>query len=74
MKLVNKAKLCLSAVEVSEKTGISLSMVRKLTRCGKIPHIRLGRRILYPLTGIEDWLTQSIIGLSTPEKDGDING
>lgn len=70
---MNKAKLCLSAAEFSEMTGISLSLVRKLTRCCKIPHLRVGRRILYPVTGIEDWLTKSIIGLTAPEKDDDID-
>lgn len=74
MRPMNKAKLCLSAAEVSEKTGISLSSVRKLTRYGKLPHIRIGRRILYPITGIEEWLTQNTIGITTPNKGGDNNG
>lgn len=71
MRPMNKAKLCLSAAEVSEKTGISLSLIRKLTRCSKLPHIRVGRRILYPLAGIEDWLKQNTI---TPNNGGDENG
>ena len=56
--LMDKKRLCLSAAEVSEQTGISISLVRKLTRSGKIPHIRVGRRILYPAVALAEWLTQ----------------
>lgn len=71
---MNKGKLCLNATEVSEKTGLSLSMIRKLTRSSDIPHIRVGRRILYPVSGIEDWLAQNTTGITAPSKGGDING
>ena len=61
-------KLCFSAAEVSELTGVSMSLIRKLTRSGAIPHIKVGRRILYPLTGIEDWLKSHTIGVKPPSK------
>lgn len=67
-------KLCLNAAEVSEMTGISLSLIRKLTRGGEIPHIKVGRRILYPLTGIEDWLKIHTIGVKPHPKASDSNG
>lgn len=65
-----KTRLCLSAAEVSEQTGISISLVRKLTRSGEIPHIRVGRRILYPAEALAEWLTQKTVGGLDPEKDG----
>lgn len=68
--LMESEKLCINAVELSEMTGLSLSMVRKLTRCGEIPHIRIGRRILYPLTGIEGWISKTTI---TEGKERDKN-
>lgn len=71
---MNKAKLCLSAAEVSERTGLSVSTIRTLTRRGEIPHIKVGRRILYPLTRIEDWLAQNTIGIIAPEKGVDASG
>lgn len=71
---MNDAKLCLSAAEVSDRTGLSVSTVRKLTRCGEIPHIKVGRRILYSLTGINDWLAQNTISIIAPTKDGDTSG
>lgn len=58
---MNKTKLCLSASEVSDRTGLSVSTIRKMTRSDKIPHIRCGRRIIYPVSGIEDWLAQNTI-------------
>ena len=71
---MNKTLLCLNAAEVSEMTGISLSRVRKLTRNDEIPHIKVGRRILYPLTGIEDWLKSHTIGIKPPSKTSDTDG
>lgn len=68
---MTNAKLCLSAAEVSERTGLSLSSVRKLTRSGKIPHIKVGRRVLYPVTALEEWLSNNI---AIPEESGETNG
>lgn len=67
-------KLCLNAAEFSEMTGISLSLIRKLTRGGEIPHIKVGRRVLYPLTGIEDWLTSNTIRIKPPSKAREADG
>lgn len=67
-------RLCFTAAEVSEKTGISLSLVRKLTRDGEIPHIRVGRRILYPAAALKAWMTLNTTGNITPEKEGGLDG
>ena len=71
---MNDSKLCLSAVEVSERTGLSLSSVRKLTRSGEIPHLRIGRRIIYPAEALAEWLAQNTVGGKAPDKDGEANG
>jgi len=71
---MNKPTLCLSATEVSEQTGISISLVRKLTRSGEIPHIRVGRRILYPAEALAEWLSENTIGGTNIKKDGAANG
>ena len=67
---MSKTRLCLSTAEVSEQTGISISLVRKLTRSGEIPHIRVGRRILYPAEALAEWLTQQTVGGLASEKEG----
>lgn len=71
---MNDSKMCLNAADVSEQTGLSISLIRKLTRSGEIPHIRVGRRILYPVTALEDWLSQNTIGLADHNKGGETNG
>ena len=62
---------CYSAVEVAKATGLSLSMVRKLTRTGAIPHIRVGRRILYPISALNDWMFSIITSQAATETDDD---
>lgn len=70
---MNKDKLCLNAVDVSNMTGLSLSMIRKLTHNREIPHIRVGRRILYPANAIDNWLITHTIQ-TTAQQNGGING
>lgn len=70
---MNKDKLCLNAYEVSNSIGLSLSMVRKLTHSGEIPHIKVGHRILYPAYAIDDWLRTHTIQ-TTAQQNGGING
>ena len=53
-------KLCFNAFELAMNTGLSLSFIRKMTREGRIPYLRVGRRILYPISEIEKWLATSI--------------
>ncbi len=64
--------ICYSAREVAKATGLSLSTVRKLTRSGEIPHVKVGRRIIYPVTAIHEWLLTNSIG--TTENGGEIDG
>jgi len=66
-----KDKLCLSAAEVAEEMGLSVSMIRKLTNNDEIPHLRIGRRVLYPVSEIKNWYTKCIVN---PIKEGDKNG
>lgn len=71
---MNEYIFCLSAVKVADRTGLSLSTIRKLTRSGEIPHIRVGRRILYPAEALAEWLSENTIGGTTIKKDGAANG
>ena len=71
---MDKVKICLNSTEVSEQTGLSISLIRKLTRSGEIPHIRVGRRILYPVAALENWFSAKTVGLAVPEKSGEVNG
>lgn len=66
--------ICYSATEVADVTGLSISTIRKLTRNGKIPHIKVGRRIIYPVTAVHEWLLAKTTGSTAPEKDGSAHG
>ncbi|SFX40975.1 helix-turn-helix domain-containing protein [Ruminococcus sp. XPD3002] len=67
---MNHTPLCLNIAEISELTGLSISLIRKMTHSGEIPHIRVGRRILYPAEALAEWLSENTIGGTTIKKDG----
>ena len=66
--------ICYTAKEIAQITGLSISTVRKLTRNGDLPHVKVGRRIVYPVTAIHEWLFANTIGNASPKKDGNANG
>ncbi|MDW8356790.1 helix-turn-helix domain-containing protein [Thermus sp.] len=49
-------KLALTPEELAEALGISLSTTYNLIRVGRIRHTRVGRRILVPLSAVEEFL------------------
>ncbi len=57
---MEQGKLCFNAFELAMRTGLSVSFIRKMTREGRIPYLRVGRRILYPIAGVEKWLANNI--------------
>ena len=44
--------------EAAKALGISARLLWKHTERGTIPHIRLGRAILYPVASLNTWLDQ----------------
>lgn len=70
---MTKPVVCYSASEVAAVTGLSLSMVRKLTKNGVIPHIKVGRRILYPVSALHEWIFAKTISPGFTEKESDIH-
>lgn len=67
---MENVKMRLSVAEISNPTGLSISMIRRLTRNSEIPHIRVGKRILSPVTEIEKWLSQNTITTTSTTKGG----
>lgn len=49
-------KLTLSAREAAEALGIGERTLWAKTNCGEIPHIRIGRRVLYPIHLLHEWI------------------
>ncbi|MEE8219513.1 MAG: helix-turn-helix domain-containing protein [bacterium] len=57
--------LLLIVREAAKLLRISPNLVYELVAQGRLPHIRLGRRILIPRLGLESWIAQEA-GLPEP--------
>lgn len=51
-------KLAVSAREAAAMLGISERLLWTWTRSGKVPHLRLGVRVLYPVDLLRIWLNE----------------
>lgn len=50
------APLALRRREAAHVLGISERLLSSLTSQGRIPHLRLGRAVIYPVASLEAWL------------------
>lgn len=53
-------KLALDIKETSEAIGIGTTNLRKMVKEGKIPSYREGKKIMIPVTALEDWIKQKV--------------
>ena len=53
-------KLALDIKETSEAIGIGTTNLRKMVKEGKIPSYREGKKIMIPVTALEDWINQKV--------------
>ena len=51
-------RLAVDLAEAGEMLGVGRSTVHKMVRAGKLPHVRIGRRIIIPVKALKDWLEQ----------------
>lgn len=51
-------KLAYSVREFAQALGISARLARELVRQHKVPHLRIGRRVLIPAAEAERWLRE----------------
>ncbi len=59
--------LLLTVPEAAKLLRISRGLAYELVAQGRLPHIRLGRRILIPRHGLEGWIAREA-GLPTPPQ------
>ena len=52
-------RMAYTVLEVAEVLGLSKDKVYELIRGNRIPHKRLGRRIIVPRKRFEEWLAES---------------
>ena len=55
---MNGSALLISVAEAARLLGISRNLAYDLVREGRIPHIKLGRRVLVPRLGLENWIAE----------------
>jgi excisionase family DNA binding protein len=60
----------LTAMEVRVWVKLSLPYIRLLTQQKQIPHVRVGRRVLYRAAEIEQWLRSKAIVAAKQESSG----
>ena len=65
----NAEVLCVSLLIAAEMLGISRGLCYRLVHDGKIPSIRLGRRILIPRAALNEMITEKRRGVE-PCPDG----
>lgn len=53
-------RLALRPAEAAVALGLGRRLLWELTTRGEVPHVRLGRRILYPTADLQEWLTSKI--------------
>ena len=58
--------LALRAEAAARTLGISKRLLWSLTNQGVIPHIRLGKAVLYPVGALRAWLAQQTSGKGVP--------
>lgn len=52
--------LALNTREAAQALGISARTLWTHTKSGEIPHLCLGRRILYPVDALRDWMRRTV--------------
>lgn len=55
-------RLALNAAEAAEMLGVSLPTLRQLTHRTDFPAVKLGRRYIIPLAGLQRWLDAQTAG------------
>lgn len=53
-------RLCITVPEAAKLLGISRNHGYELARQGKLPVIRLGKRLIIPRIGFEKWLEEGL--------------
>ncbi len=59
--------LALNPTQAAEALGIGRRLLWSKTNSGEIPHVRIGKRILYPVDALNRWLSDQA---ATPHRRG----
>jgi predicted DNA-binding transcriptional regulator AlpA len=59
-------RLALRPKDAALALGISERLLWQLTKDDRIPHIRIGRAVVYPVSKLQDWLNAQAAESDTP--------
>jgi len=54
---------CVDIPELSKRTTLSRWTIYNLVNQRSIPHMKIGRRVIFPIKEIEKWLHEQTIGI-----------
>ncbi len=57
--------------ETAKALGISERLLWEWTNRGVVPHVRLGKAILYPVDSLRDWLKQEAARAATEDNNNE---
>lgn len=60
-----KTLLMLTIAEAAARLRVSKSMVYILAECREIPHFRVGKRILFDESQLEEYLSQHVVEIAS---------
>ena len=69
MEALNGADRYLNPPEGADYTKMSLSWLRKKTAAGEIPHIKLGRRVVYDRLDLDAYMEEQKIKAAWAKRD-----
>lgn len=55
-------RLALRPKDAAAALGIGPRLLWEKTNCGEIPHVKIGRCVVYPVRELEKWLAQQAEG------------
>lgn len=59
-KQTDSNPLAISPAKAGQKLGLSTGVIRNMVITGELPAIRVGRRWLIPVQGLEQWLREQM--------------
>lgn len=59
----NKNSLLYNEKITAKRLGLGYSTLKLLRRSGKISHVKIGRRVFYRLTDIENFISKSAVAI-----------
>lgn len=59
---VESNRLAMTAKEAAKHLSIGERTLWSLTNTGEIPHVRIGKRVLYPVHLLREWLEERTEG------------